>query len=120
MIKLPVFVSVLLFSLSVRAGDIGWLTVRGPLEDRALTYAYGEPLANNNLMDLNGQMTWSTPFVGYKGGDTIRYDMMLSTGSEGKFDSFTYVQVSQSYLPTVPGRRAAGDTTPHDPRGMIC
>ena len=94
MSKLSILLCLVSFTLPVFAANVGVLTVRGPLEGRALTYSYGEPIEGNNLMDLNGQVTWETPFEGFKGGDAVRYDMMLSTESNGKFDSFTYVQVS--------------------------
>ena len=95
MLKLTCVLSSLSLALPVLAGELGWLTVRGPLEGRALTHPYGDTPELNIAMDLNGQMAWETPFNEANGGDAVRYDMMLSTGSGGNFDSFTYVQVSR-------------------------
>lgn len=103
MFKLICLLSSLSLALPALAGEVGWLTVRGPLEGRALTYPYGDTPEPNIVMDLNGQMAWETPFNEANGGDAVRYDMMLSTGSGGQFDSFTYVQVSRVAPAATPG-----------------
>jgi hypothetical protein len=94
MLKLYALICLLAPALPAVAGDVGFLNIKGPTKDRALIYAYGKSVADYTLMDLNGKMAWETSFDGFTGGDGVKYGMMLSTETNGKFDSFTYVQVS--------------------------
>ena len=80
---------------------VGVLTVNVPKTDRTMVYQVGEMDVEHMSMMYNGD---SAAVMTFKPGymAEFRYDMILSTETEDKFDEFIYVKVSfeRGKLPT--------------------